>query len=225
MSQSSEQFHSRDQEEVKFDIQAAESSADAGAPLPDAYGDDRLVILPRDPACFFAYWELTPARTDAIRRDFGQDVFERGRAVLRVYTLEDGKGNGSGPGHFFDVGIRLDDRSAYVEVPEPDHRYNAELGLVLPDGQFIALLRSNTVRLPRGRISDILDNQWMSVRHTLAEEEWAQLMQLSGASKIGMGSAEASKIFAQRWEFLRSIFSAAFSRPPSSQAWPTSGKR
>ena len=34
----------------------------SGESLPQYYGTDRLVILPRDPYSLFAYWEITLQR-------------------------------------------------------------------------------------------------------------------------------------------------------------------
>jgi len=64
-----------------------ELSLDATSPLPDSYGDDRLVMIARDPNTFFAYWEITPERTEHIRSIHGPDSWENAALVLRVYDL------------------------------------------------------------------------------------------------------------------------------------------
>src|ERR1700683_894709 len=71
----------------KFTTDAAEFSVDAGAPLPEGYGDNHIVIMARDPLCFFAYWEITHERAEQIRVAHGRDSWDRSALTLRVYDL------------------------------------------------------------------------------------------------------------------------------------------
>ncbi len=198
-----------------------EISLDGSGPLPDWYGDNRLVILPRDPLCFFAYWEITHERAEKVRQQFGLDVWDRAALVLRVYDVSESDSSTV----FFDSEINKQARQWYVRVTQPGRTYVVDLGLRLPDGTFISLIHSNKITLPFGRVSEKTDSQWMAVGAgpNPHEKEWERVMDVSGgvADNLGKGSTEIAKSMAQRWEFLKSVFSGSssvfsspFAHPP-----------
>ncbi len=201
-------FHPRDQEGAKFAINSPELSVERGDPLPDSYGDNRLVVLARDPFWFFTYWEITPDRIQEVRHQYGADVWEKSQVILRVYDTTSNGGNGGAAHRFFDIPVTLEARQWYVQVPESGRTYQVEFGLRLPDGRFISLLQSNRITLPGGRVSDQTDAEWLAVNAS----EWEQMLQAHGTRSRAQGSAEAAKEMAQRWEFLRSVFSVSSSR-------------
>lgn len=178
--------------------------------LPREYGETLVSALPRDPNWIFVYWEITPASRARLVRAHGPDVFESSRQVLRVHDMtarEDG-----GPAHM-DMPVMLDEGSWYVRVQEPGRAYCCELGLILPDGEFLGIVKSDTVALPPGRVSGLMDEKWMAV-----SEDFEKLLQLSGVEYIGKGSGEVAKSLAQRWEMLRAVFSRGASWGVSSLA-------
>jgi hypothetical protein len=218
-----ESSHINHQPEPRYtDGPQPESPVEQGAPLPEGYGDNRLVIMARDPYWFFGYWEFTKERADQLRAEHGDDIFDRAALVLRVYHASDIPTDGIDSHRFFDVDLHRFARSAYCKVPESGKRYVADLGLRLPDGRFISVLRSNKIRMPLGRVSEKTDSQWMAIGYGASEEEnWNKFMEVSGGvNEIGRGSAEISKTMAQRWEFLRSVFSGS---NLSSSSIPSSG--
>lgn len=213
-------------EKGKFDVGASEFSVDAGSPLPEGYGDNRLVIMTRDPFWFFAYWEITHERAEQIRTAHGRDSWDKAVLVLRVYDLGDSTQTPIDATAHFDVEVQKFARQWYVQVPYSGHVYVADLGLRWPDGKFVSLFRSNMIRQPSGRVSDKMDAQWMSVG--LVKEEWETMARMAiGAGSSKGGSAEVSAGMALRWEFLRSVFSGSvstwLSSKPSSGSYPSSG--
>ena len=64
---------------------------------------------------------------------------------------------------------------------------------------------------PRGGVSTETDSRWMIVN----VKEWQKLVEGSDPHVTGGGggggSAELSKMMAQRWEFIRSVFSGSSS--------------
>jgi len=169
--------------------------------LPQGYGETMAALLPRDPNWMYAYWEITPAARARVAREHGRDIFDKSRQVLRVHDMA-----ASGGGKYFDVPVLLEAGSWYVYVQDGGSSYCCEPGLALPDGGFVGIVKSNTVTLPQGRVSDVLDEKRMAV-----SADFDKLLQLSGVEYIGKGSGEVAKSLAQRWEMLRSVFSRASS--------------
>jgi len=168
--------------------------------LPEGYGNTEAALLPRDPNWMFIYWEITENSRKNTCKQYGEDVFQKGRQVIRVYDVTGGEGR------YFDIAVMLEAKSWYINVQEAGRAYCCEVGLVLPDGTFIGIVKTNTVTLPGGRVSDVTDEKWMAVT-----ADFDKLLQLSGVEYIGKGSGEVAKSLAQRWEMLRAVFSRASS--------------
>ncbi len=197
---------------AKFDLGAAEFSVDAGSPLPEGYGDNRLVILSRDPLWFFAYWEITHERAEQIRVTHGRDSWDKAVLILRVYDLGESSRTPIDSATHFDVSVDKFARQHYVQVPISGHVYIADLGLCWPDGKFVSLFRSNVIRQPAGRISEQVDSQWMSVGMVAEQAAWESMAKVAiGAGTSKGGSADVSNAMSLRWEFLRSVFSGSVS--------------
>ncbi len=126
-----------------------------GEKLPLYYGEDRLVLLPRDPYWLFAYWEVTlPAKqglTAEVQKDYTSLDF-----VLRVHRFTNNNGDGS----YSDFEVTPDADNWYIKAGVPDKQYCVEYGCYLPDGDFKVILTSNTVRTPRDSLSEIIDENW-----------------------------------------------------------------
>jgi len=141
--------------------------------LPNAYGDNKIVLLVRDPQMVMAYWELTP-------KYLSQKLDEAGLGeqsvdfILRLYQVDAVQGHTI---RHYDYPLYTMTRNYYFEVPESGKSYQVDFGVITPSGDFVTLVRSNVVSVPRETMSPEVDEQWM----TLADEEsFRRLYQLSG---------------------------------------------
>jgi hypothetical protein len=108
------------------------------APLPLAYGSDRLELMVRDPAWAHAYWDMSVDRFgDAVGRGGA------GRAFLRLIGVP--------------TGYLLGEHAVWAErgshgfaLPEADRSYMVELA-VMRDYRWVVFARSNVVRAPPKR--------------------------------------------------------------------------
>ena len=180
--------------------------------LPEGYGTTEAALLPRDPNWMFIYWEVTENSKKNLRSAHGDDLFQKGRQVIRVYDMT-GVTDGVPPSRYFDIAVMLEAKSWYVNVQEGGRAYCCEVGLVMPDGAFVGIVKTNTVSLPGGRVSEVTDEKWMAVT-----ADFDKLLQLSGVEYIGKGSGEVAKSLAQRWEMLRAVFSRGASWGVSSMS-------
>lgn len=161
--------------------------APGGAPavidLPAEYGEDGVVLMPRDPHWAFAYWEITPGREEALRRTYG-DRFQGAEVQLRVYEFQ--------PAHpdavtsTIPIPVRERVGSWYLHLGAPGHQFQVEIGYLLKDGEFVGVARSNRVELPPVDISDEMDADWVIV-----EEDFRTLFQSVRKELVGTGSLEA----------------------------------
>lgn len=127
---------------------------------PSKYGRDRMTLLARDPHWIYAYWEVSATTQENLRQEFGDSV-EHGRTVLRLYDVTGVDFDGSNANSYVDIPIDKHADNWHLEVGQPNRCFCVDLGCILSGGQFVTVLRSNTVETPRAGISERLDEEWM----------------------------------------------------------------
>ncbi len=160
--------------------------------LPAGYGDNRIVIQVRDPYWVHAYWEITQDKMNHLRRDYGEAV-DKARRILRVFDVTGISFNGSNSNDFFDIDINAFASNWYINVGKPGRAYCVELSLILPDGRYLPLVRSNTINTPSDGPSWITDEEWM-----VLEEDFNKLYGMSAGLGIGLSSAELKEKIRQK---------------------------
>ncbi|MDI6731177.1 MAG: DUF4912 domain-containing protein [Candidatus Margulisbacteria bacterium] len=146
--------------------------------FPERYGDNKITLMVRDPYWLFAYWEINEKRSAEIVRELSQAVFSQSRLTLRVYNVDNWDS--------FDIEVTGGAKNWYLRVSS-DASYCVDIGYKTPDGRFIAAARSNIVRTPLDRMSDIIDEQWMI-------PDWEKLYLLSGGFRVGASSGEVKEL-------------------------------
>jgi hypothetical protein len=167
--------------------------------LPKSYGDTKVVILPRDPLWFFAYWEVSPAVIDENRAKIGAEKFNKCRWVLRVYDVTGIEFDGKNAHRSFDLFVDGAE-TWYVNAGETNRAWCVDLGLITPEGAFIGIVRSNIVKMPRQGVSPVTDEQW-----AILQTEFERLLKLSGVERIGHTSFDVAKLMRERWEEIVSL--------------------
>jgi len=158
-----------------------------GKDLPGGYGQDRLVLMVRDPYWLHAYWEITDDTINLAKSELGPE-HEGSASILRIYEIEGGE-----PRRAFD--IRLDGNASnwYINVGKPGACFCVDIGILTHSGRFYSLARSNTVTMPPIGMSNVVDEKWMSL-----QEEYERMYALSGGFALGSSSAEMRKMFEKR---------------------------
>ena len=128
--------------------------------LLSSYDVDKIVLQVRDPHWLHAYWEVRNQTTERLRVNLG-DRFHGARRVLRVYDVTSIIFNGSNANRFFDIVINDFASSWYINTDGPGRSWCVDLGLMLTDGSFITIIRSNVVQTPLDGPSWITDEEWM----------------------------------------------------------------
>jgi hypothetical protein len=176
-------------ESAKFFTGAPRPVPPVATSLPAEYGEERITLLARDPDMAFVYWEVPQARLEKERVWFGND----GRLCIRIYDVTGVNFDGTNATSFTDQEVYERIGSWYFDVRRPAHAICADIGLRAPDGRFLSLARSNVMTMPRSDISDVLDEEWMSL-----EEEFLKLYGVPGWVPGGISSAEMQELLHQR---------------------------
>ena len=167
--------------------------------FPLAYGDNKIVLLVRDPHWIYSYWEITENKYNEVRGILGSD-FEKSKEILRVYDSTEQ------PWKSFDITVSYGTRNWYINVPTSNRTYIVDIGFLSPDGRFIAMARSNAVTTPRDGMSDIIDEEWMVV-------DFDRIYALSGGFGIGKSSGEIRELMKK---YLMEMKSSGWISSPSS---------
>ncbi|MBU2504981.1 MAG: DUF4912 domain-containing protein, partial [Candidatus Omnitrophica bacterium] len=166
--------------------------------LPVNYGDNRIVILPRDPWWLHTYWDISQSKINEVISSIS-DYDQEGLAwILRVYDVTP-KGmaspggikgfSSSGANSFFDLDINSLVNNWYINVNQPEREWCVEIGLKNHLGKFFPVARSNIAKTPYFGISSQTDEEW-----TLPDEEYYKIL---GVLDYGKSSGERQKNFEQ----------------------------
>ena len=170
--------------------------------LPSAYGEDKIVLHVRDPWWLHAYWEVTPSTIERLK-DQLKDVFHQAKMILRVYDISHIKFDGTNAHRFFDIEVGFQATSWYIDTAGPGRSWCVDLGLLLPNGEFIRIVRSNVVHTPLEGPSWITDEEWM-----VPEDMFARLY------GMGFGFGRSSPVGKAWQERMRqALFSGVLASP------------
>lgn len=202
-------------EKTKFYPPAGIESVTTRLPkeLPLAYGEDKIVLLARDPRWLYTYWEVTQDKWETLKQQLNRDFYSA-KKVLRVYDVSDIIFDGNNAHSFFDIEIGIDTDNWYINADCPGRSWCVDLGLRLVDGRFITIIRSNVVNTPIDGPSWITDEEWM-----IPEEMFARLY------GMGFGFGRTSPGKARAESMRRALFSGGLSSSGSSPVKNEKGRK
>ncbi|MBN2830829.1 MAG: DUF4912 domain-containing protein [Candidatus Omnitrophica bacterium] len=128
--------------------------------LPSEYGRETMVLAVRDPWWLYTYWEVKGSTWDKHKSELKEE-FYKAKRILRVYDVSNIVFNGLNANRFFDIQVREDASSWYIDIGSPGRSWCVDLGILLSKGRFITILRSNIVETPIDGPSWITDEEWM----------------------------------------------------------------
>lgn len=160
-------------EQSKYHVAQAQEHLEK-ATIPDRYEDNRIVLLARDPYWGHAFWDLHPNLPVETAARHGVALNECD-FTLRMYDVTDISFNGANAHKHFDINAQGLKNSWYVNVPEEDRAWVAEIGLKNRQGLFFMMARSNVITMGRGSVSSRTDENWM-----IADEDFWKIYALSG---------------------------------------------
>ncbi len=171
--------------------------------LPSRYDQDRMILQVRDPRWLHTYWELRDQTIEGLKVKLGDD-FYRAKKILRVYDVTNIIFNGFNANSFFDIQYNDFANSWYIDTAGPGRSWCVDLGLMLTDGRFITILRSNVVATPLDGPSWITDEEWM-----IPEDIFARLYGMG----FGLGrSSPVGRAWQERMK--QGLFSSGISSSP-----------
>jgi hypothetical protein len=138
-------------EDYSFDFDQEEDGLEDDF-LPEFYGEDRLVLMAKDPEWLYAYWEITANTKKLFEEQTREKAWFASQPVLRIYNLTEG--------NYFDIKINDEADNWYIWIKKPNTKYRAEIGRIY-EGKYYKLIQSNQLISPAFGFSEIIDPQWL----------------------------------------------------------------
>ncbi len=190
-------------EKAKFSfLQAKQLPRPMPQDLAGGYNKDEIILQIRDPWWLYSYWEVTLNTWAKLKQQF-KDIFHSAKKTLRVYDVSQKIFNGKNAHKFFDIEINHEADTWYIDAAGPGKSWCVDFGLKLPNGEFITIVRSNTVQSPLDGPSWISDEEWM-----IPEEVFGRLYGMG----FGLGqSSPVGKAWQERVK--KALFSGILASP------------
>ena len=183
--------------------------------LPDSYGDNRIVLMPRDLSWLFTYWDLTAEYKEAARAAGGSVQ------ALRLYDVTGSDFDGTNAHAMIEHECADWARSWYIPTPAPDRDYVVEIGYRGGD-QWFPLARSNRVSVPSDQPSTWIKDDFITIRF---DEDLRDIRErLSPPPERPTGAAGSAEGGYAQTLFddgeLRIMVGGAFLPPSGAPTWP-----
>ena len=152
-------------------------------PIPEYYNVDTLKFMPVDPSKEYAYWEISDHTFNKVK---SQLRLSHGGLFLKVYLKNESNVTEAASVSVERVG------NWYFNIYAPDVEMWSELGMIDSNGAFHSILKSNTVKMPADKVSDIVDEEtWMTIG---GPDQLDKLYELSGAGQRPEGHVSSAKL-------------------------------
>ncbi len=176
--------------------------------IPQQYGDNKIVLMVRDPWTIFSYWEIRKDVEDGVKAVIREKGLSPVKSVIKIYKASENE-NGQDLTAVNEVELRGWATSWYVHVDEPGQEWLMDIGIVASNGEFFCLSRSNKVKTPANYMSETCDGEWMC-----PEDLYYQMFTASGGGEVGKSSLEIREVmekYLKKWLSSGGVSSGMFS--------------
>lgn len=142
--------------------------------IPDRYNETRMHLMVRDPAWAFCYWDVR----DETLVDVTADE-EFSELILRIVEMDNPGFDDHTVVDSFEIPVRIDDKSRYINLPRQDASYYTEL-IALCGDRHVSICRSNPVTVPSGGLP------FAVTEAVAADDRKDRVLALSGLEHLGV---------------------------------------
>lgn len=121
------------------------------------YEQDCINLLVRDPHWVYVYWDISEKRKELLVHELGNEFVSKSVPALKVTNVSKNES--------FYVRINEFSTSWYVNVPDSNSIYVAEIGRKISDSFFISILSSNSIVTPGDSVSNESAAHFVNFNH------------------------------------------------------------
>lgn len=134
--------------------------------LPEAYGTGRIFLAARDPHWLYASWDLTHEQQRAMNAS-SRD----GHLVLRLFSHPPSRSRVP------EVHVHPESKNWFVNVPEPETRYHAEIGFYQPSGVWKSVSVSQSTFTPPATPSPDATAEFATIPPEISFQQIVEMVQ------------------------------------------------
>lgn len=159
---------------------------------PAIKGEDRIVLMVRDPYWLHAHWDISRATVDRAKAAL-TDQWHSVKPVLRLLKFDEVGTTESAETVYREIEIHGGVRNWYIDVDSPPSRFQVIMGYRTGSGRFYELVRSNSVTTPVPGSKDSFDDHWAEIAQD-AEKIYA----MSGGYSEETNKGQLAEVFEDR---------------------------
>jgi len=160
---------------------------------PVIKGEDRIVLMVRDPYWLHAHWDIARATVERAKAAL-IDNWHSVKPVLRLLKFDDSGTTESSETVYREIEIHGGVRNWYIDVGDPPSRFQIIMGYTTGNNRrFYELVRSNVVTTPMPGSKDSFDDHWADIAKD-AEKIYA----MSGGYSDETNKGELAEVFEDR---------------------------
>jgi uncharacterized protein len=160
---------------------------------PVVKGEDRIVLMVRDPYWLHAHWDIARATVERAKAAL-VDHWHSVKPVLRLLKFDDSGTTESSETVYREIEIHGGVRNWYIDVSDPPSRFQIIMGYTTGNNRrFYELVRSNVVTTPMPGSKDSFDDHWADIAKD-AEKIYA----MSGGYSDETNKGELGEVFEDR---------------------------
>lgn len=129
---------------------------------PVVKGQDRLILMVRDPYWLHAHWDITRQSVDRAKASLAEN-WHTVKPILRLLKMDDSGTTSNAETVARDIEIHGGVRNWYIEVDNPPSRFRMLMGYITAGERFYELARSNTVITPAPGGKSATDDHWADI--------------------------------------------------------------
>ena len=129
---------------------------------PVVKGQDRLILMVRDPYWLHAHWDITRQTVDRAKASLAEN-WHTVKPILRLLKMDDSGTTSNAETVARDIEIHGGVRNWYIEVDNPPSRFRMLMGYITAGERFYELARSNTVITPAPGGKSATDDHWADI--------------------------------------------------------------
>lgn len=126
--------------------------------LPESYGEDRIMLLPREPQWAYVYWDISPQKQRQLKGQGGKHL------TIRLYDVTDIDLESEYPQNVQEFLCGDIARAWYLPIPVSDRTYVVDLGYRCEDGRWLQIARSPQVKIPALYPSNLVADVFTTIR-------------------------------------------------------------
>lgn len=117
--------------------------------IPHIYGDNKIVLMIKNPSMLYTYWEITSENENMVREKINDEKLTVTRNVLRLTRIDLNR-NDNYPLNIEDFDCPEGANNWYLTIKPSRGKWRTSVGFISDNGQFFPLAESNIVETPSG---------------------------------------------------------------------------